>query len=499
MSVLAATSRSNEIRVSVLRFALPAAMLATLLMQPVNGMTTQSVNPTTFHKQKPIALQTRASYPAPQTDRIGLHGDRQSQVAIAPSQVKGDTTNQSNQRDQNDTTQGNLSIVTESKNVHSSDGVSGSNGELSQRVGEDLIQSREVVLRQIGGQCVVDLGPIPSHETCVVNLRLKNLVEDELTIAKIKTDCGCLQAKTLKSQAAYGKSMEFQIQLAPSIQAGKTQRSVALMFVESKSHEPYQVLLETEVVTPITLKHSKLTVPRKSTSLIVRGAKRGETSILDCQAVRGSVRVTQIRADDNSFELTMESLIRFGRSSDLLRFRINHDGRPVAVDIPIEIRSDLKAQCLPSSAVVDWQGDRASIRSRLVLLPNHGLRIGELQVRVDPSSTFNAEVDVLDFNWKEISPVLLELHATLKARPNDDGGVDELEGFGSEWGKAKSKLVVYSSDDSCIASQLLIHRASNRGDDGRPTQNTRVPSQDTRVPSQDSNRPNQKNDSEVRS
>jgi hypothetical protein len=195
----------------------------------------------------------------------------------------------------------------------------------------------------------------------------------------------------------------------------------------------------------------------------------------------------------------MESLIRFGQSSDLLRFRIDHDGSPVAVDIPIEIKSDLKAQCLPSSAVVDWQGDRASIRSRLVLLPNHGLSIGELQVRVDPLSIFNAEVDVMDFNWKEISPVLLELNATLRARPNDDGGVDEREGFGSEWGKAKSKLVVYSSGDSCIASQLLIHRASNRGEDGRPSQDIRVPSQDTRVPSQDSNRPNQKNDSEVRS
>lgn len=301
----------------------------------------------------------------------------------------------------------------------------------------------------------IHLGRIPSHQTRSIDLEIKNGRDRGVTLTDIETDCGCLKTEIQQSVADPGESLQCRIQLAPSNRSGLLRRQIAFRFAE-ESLAKFDLSIDAEIVSPLSLQKQQIDLPQDANQIHLTGIKDDQTTILDCQAVRGTLRVKKIDAQTDSFKLTIDPLLRFGRSSDLLRFRIKRNEIPLTVDLPIEVNSIHSARFLPSTAILRWVDNQAELHSRLVLLPRHSVNLDQLSVRIETLEPTPFKMVIQKAQWVQQSAVLVELKATLKQSFLEN---ENNSNIGTE-SSQESRLVVFTPKDPAIAILSLIHSRS---------------------------------------
>lgn len=314
------------------------------------------------------------------------------------------------------------------------------------------VKTRLIVLGVAEKEEQIQVGNIPSHETRTIELRLRNERNRTVTIHDIKTDCGCTKTEIIHGTALPNEHLTCRIKLASSNRLGPLVRYIVLQF-EGNQNPDLKITLAANVQTPITLRQQRIEVSGEDNEFILAGLMDNQTSIVSCKAVRGSISVTDIQADQERFELKMKSFIRFGRSTDLLRFKIQRNQIPLTVDIPLEIISRKKAQFLPSTAVLRWNEGRAELQTRLVLFPKHQINTDRLDIKIDSPDPLQSSPTVHKVRWNQLSEVIVEMDVIL-IRPLSPEGQAEKENFHEQ---SNSQLIVFTSNEPRLATLSLIH------------------------------------------
>jgi hypothetical protein len=244
----------------------------------------------------------------------------------------------------------------------------------------------------------------------IVKLHLTNQTDKPLKINRIATDCGCIQTQHDSSTAAIGESLEIQIKLAASKREGKTRRKVKF-HTDSDTRPLINCLIESNVISPVTLHKSRLEFSSSRKTQWMTGAKTKGVTIRECQSVRGVIRVINLTQDERVFRLEVEPLTEFGSASDYLRFYFNDGIQDSHIDVPVEIRSEQKARFVPSFVMIDWKKNQAFIKARVLCLPGHQRRVEKLNLKILPTGETDENILIKELSWSQTSAMLLEIKA----------------------------------------------------------------------------------------
>lgn len=258
----------------------------------------------------------------------------------------------------------------------------------------------------------INLGNLPYDQSPTFTFHLENTLPQEVVMQALHTDCGCSKAKIIHSAAKTGEDLIWHLNLTPSQRVGRFARKFKIEFANPEK-QTLEVVLSGKVIAPLSLDSSTIHCGPARKVETVRGDKRPEIQIVDCQSVRGLVNVVGMRSDDTKFTIEIEPNLSFGKSTDHLRLQFIENRSPRSIDLPIEIICQQKAHFLPSVQIINWIDNESFVRSRIIHHPNHSLPLQELAVAIRGDFESQQNITVGEVRWNRISPVLLELEAKL--------------------------------------------------------------------------------------
>ena len=258
----------------------------------------------------------------------------------------------------------------------------------------------------------INLGNLQYDQSPTFEFHLENTLPQEVVMQALHTDCGCSKAKTIHSAAKTGEDLIWILNLAPSQRVGRFVRKFKIVLA-NPNKQILEIILSGRVIAPLSLDSSKIHCGPAGKVETVSGDKRPEIHIVDCQSVRGLVDVVGMRSDNTKFTIEIEPNLSFGKSMEHLRLHFIENQSPRSVDLPIEIICEQKAHFLPSLQIINWIDDESFVRSRIIHHPNHPLPLQELAVDIRGDVESQQNITVGEVRWNRISPVLLELEATL--------------------------------------------------------------------------------------
>lgn len=276
----------------------------------------------------------------------------------------------------------------------------------------------------------ITLGKIPSNQSVEVSFRLKNRQQAAINIHSIRADCGCLQTVINKKTANQHQTAQWTALLAPSTRAGQIARKLWIDFDSSQDHS-LELTLEAEITAPISLHPSVLHASGDSEILYIRGNQENDIKIQQCFALRDTLRIQGIKNHGDSFQIETRPLLRFGRTSDLLRFQYTRAGKSEHVDLPIEIHHSRTARFLPSSLPITWNDGQSTVRTRMLLVPGHDLNPSEIRLSLDKDHPDNRGFMIADKTWRQTSKVLIEYELRITRSPSLEQGSKEPQQDGT--------------------------------------------------------------------
>lgn len=273
--------------------------------------------------------------------------------------------------------------------------------------GEERSRSQTVAVEATPYVAKVHLGTLPINRPLDCRIRIQNQTAKEWRVREIKTDCGCISAKSDRKIAAPSETLEVHIQLAGSNKIAKVRRTIRVVMTDDSV---IVLNLDVKVMGPFRLERNAFDFEPGQRKVAIEGKKANAKVHIDgVYSARGGFLLSDgVIQDADRFHVSIQPLSDFGAFSDIMRIRYTDGADQIqTVELPIELRSRSQLRFLPSTVLMQRVDNRWVGSTRMIVAPRETpIKTDELQFTAsadDPESDAKMRIQT---KLSQLSPIL---------------------------------------------------------------------------------------------